>query len=161
MKNDSESLICSSSCSERRVSYCGLGAIALVFLTSCASMVNLESPKVDVKSVQVENINGNFATLRFAGTIQNPNSVKIEINKINYDLQLNKKKVAAGMYNEVLAVAGNATGEFSIPVQFAVSEVFESVLSALLSSKVEYLLVGSADVGWIRIPFQDAGEVAF
>ena len=138
-----------------------LWVVGLWFLApiSCTSLKQLAEPKVEVESVSFDRLEGRTAHLIFHGRIQNPNSVKLQMDAIKYQLLVNNEAVSAADYREPITVDALSENTFALPVAFGLDQVFKSLLAAFQDRKLNYKILGDMQVGWFRVPFSKDGVI--
>lgn len=110
-----------------------------------------EQPEfVRIKNLKVQEFTEEDINLTGAAVLFNPNSYSITVKEIDVFVRVNDQ--AVGKVNQVGEVKVPANSEFEIPlnVRFAPQEVFDNLLSGLIS----YIMKGEFEVhykGFIRI----------
>lgn len=134
-------------------------AVALS-LGSCTSWLGIKKePKVQLESVQFKGADGDSAIVAVALDIENPNSVALEVDAIDYELEVEGKVLAKGNIDKPSSVPANGKATLEVPVRVRYGDLFASVLAFLQPGARKYKIKGSAKIGLFRIPFEKAGEV--
>ena len=145
-----------------------LSAVAvLVALGACTGLGDLQTPQLDVLSVQM--LSTDMFAQRFTVRmhVQNPNDVELPVKGIDYKLLLMGDQFAEGVTNEpfVLPALGEAEFDMTVTTNFVSS--FGRLISRMGGGKledIEYELAGTLfiDKGMVRkVPFNKRGTVDF
>lgn len=119
----------------------------------------LQEPKVELAGVSVKNVDLNGATLVFNIAVENPNSVEIKLDQVNYKVFLNNKEITQASTEKNIAIAGKATGYVDLPLPIEYSKVFTNLKDLLVSETASYKIEGNAKMNFISIPFSKEGNV--
>jgi len=131
-----------------------------LFFSACLSIPkNLIEPKVELQSVQVQDPTFSDATLVFQFQVENPNTVPLEVDSLNYNLQLNGKQFTEGSVSEGLKVGSQSTATLPLPIRVKYSDLAGSISSFLSQGSTPYQVQGAVRMGLFSIPFQKEGEV--
>ncbi len=145
-----------------------LSAVAvLVALGACTGLGDLQTPRLDVLSIQM--LSTDMFAQRFTVRmhVQNPNDVELPVKGIDYKLLLMGDQFAEGVTNEpfVLPALGEAEFDMTVTTNFVSS--FGRLISRMGGGKledIEYELAGTLfiDKGMVRkVPFNKRGTVDF
>jgi LEA14-like dessication related protein len=145
-----------------------LSAVAvLVALGACTGLGDLQTPRLDVLSIQM--LSTDMFAQRFTVRmhVQNPNDVELPVKGIDYKLLLMGDQFAEGVTNEpfVLPALGEAEFDMTVTTNFVSS--FGRLISRVGGGKledIEYELAGTLfiDRGMVRkVPFNKRGTVDF
>lgn len=147
----------------RRSSRCFFNFVAIAValsLGSCTSWLGIKKePKVQLESVQFKGADNGSAIIAVALEIQNPNSVALEVDAIDYELEVEGKALAKGKIDKPSSVPANGKAILEVPVRVKYGDLFASALAFLQPGARKYKIKGSAKLGLFRIPFEKAGEV--
>jgi len=142
-------------------------AAALLVITACTGLGDLQTPQLDVLGVQM--LSTDMFAQRFTVRmhVQNPNGVELPVKGIEYNLLLMGDQFAEGTTNEpfVLPALGEAEFDMTVTTNFVSS--FGRLISRMGGGKLEnvdYELAGTLfiDKGMVRkIPFNKRGTVDF
>lgn len=134
--------------------------LGFVFFTGCSVLKkSLEKPKVDLQNVDIQNATLTEAVFVFNFLVQNPNSIALNVDRVDYEVQFNGKNFTKGVMDKSFKVEGNATAEVSLPIQLKYSDIFSSVAELLSQRKAPYQIQGHVKMGVLSIPFKDTGEI--
>jgi len=139
-----------------------------LLLTGCAAVGELarsafKKPTMEFKSVQVQALDFDGATLAFDYRLQNPNGFGLRLARVQYWLQLDQRVVTRG------EVAGGVSipADGEVPVRFTARLPFAEVprLMELVArgGQVAYTVGGQVDVdtpfGIVDVPASHSGKV--
>src|SRR5262245_4008328 len=140
---------------------------ALLAITACTGLGDLQTPQLDVLGVQM--LSTDMFAQRFTVRmhVKNPNDIELPVKGIDYQLLLMGDQFAEGTTNEpfVLPALGEAEFDMTVTTNFVSS--FGRLISRMGGGKledVEYELAGTlmVDKGFVRkIPFNKRGTVDF
>ncbi len=138
-----------------------LGAALLA--SGCASVANLEAPKLSVISMKVQSADLFEQRMLVRMRVQNPNDRELPVKGIRYRIEVNDAQFAQGESNTPFIVPALGEAEFDVQVTANLA----SALSKFLSRKknddtLEYRLIGDVSLssGFLRrIPFDERGSV--
>lgn len=134
--------------------------VASLSASGCASLSALvETPKVDLESLKVQDPTADGATLVFGLMVENPNPVALEVNELVYDLEISGRALTSGRLANGARVPANEKAVIEVPVAVKYSDLFASVLHLLKNQTSPYRLKGAARIGPFEIPFDKSGEV--
>lgn len=132
---------------------------AVATTMGCATMMGLQEPKAQIKTVQIEKLQLDGGVLNLICEIENPNSMDLKIDRIEYQLSLNKKNLTSSALSEPTVLPAGKTTEVAIPVPFKYSDVFSGLGDLLNAKPVVYKVEGQAKLGIISLPFEKSGEI--
>jgi LEA14-like dessication related protein len=134
---------------------------ALLLLSGCSSLdkyKNMEKPKVDLDTVEMKDADTKGANLLFGVKIDNPNDFPLEVDSVRYDIEVGGKKIADDEIKQATKVAAKSIGTVFIPLRVSYADVFTSIGDFLRNDMTEYRLKGTATIGWLTLPFDEAGK---
>jgi LEA14-like dessication related protein len=139
----------------------------LLTATGCASVTALEPPQVEVTSVSfLEPMPGSLEQ-RFAVGLRllNPNNRALAIDGLDFDLDLNDRRLASGVTNQPFELPRLGQAETSVIVTTSVREVLRQALDlgTRLDAPMDYRVRGRVHLGtgFIRsVPFDYRGRLA-
>lgn len=149
---------------DRRVSVIVVGLVVGLIgmsLMGCQTFIEsiLEKPKVDFHSVSVRDANKDGATAVIALDVNNPNSISLTVDQLDYALSIGGREVAKAEVANIAKLAPDATTRVEIPVPFKYNEIFSSVLELISRGTAAYKVTGSARVGLFTLPFDHGGDL--
>lgn len=137
-----------------------LAGALLFFLGSCSSIPrNLIEPKVHLQNVKVQDPTFSDATMVFNFQVENPNSVPLEVDALNYKIHLNGTPFTEGSMTEGLKVGPQTSALIQLPIQVKYSDLIQSLTGFLSQGMTPYQVEGSVRMGFFSIPFKKEGEV--
>lgn len=138
--------------------------LAIIFTGGGCSLFSkkpLKEPKVKLADVDVTNAGADAATLLFGFNVHNPNDFPLKADAVEYEIHVGEKPLSSGTIDEALEVPANADKVLSLPIRLKYADVFRSVSDLLGKGATSYRLKGKAKFGFLRIPFDEAGELKF
>ncbi|MGA7614128.1 MAG: LEA type 2 family protein [Thermoanaerobaculia bacterium] len=142
------------------------GAALLLGLAACSSLAPvIQNPEYSVRSIRP---NVNVAIPLSASSIdfnidlavQNPNSIGLNLDRIDFDLLVNDSHVATGIANQGIRIPANGTGDVPLRTRVAYSDVqsiFRQLSTWVQGGNARYELRGNAyyntPVGQLAFPF--------
>jgi LEA14-like dessication related protein len=145
-----------------------LAALALAWLSSCASLKQLTEkaiaqPKITFKSATLENATLASARFNLAFSVENPNPVGLSLAEVKYALSVEDKPVVAGAPPLGLRIPANGVGDLNFPASLNFAE-FASALEAFLrKDAASYQAKGelgiATPVGMLRLPLSHEGPL--
>ena len=144
-----------------------IGAIATAVacsqtLLSCVSLARIDKePVVRMESLAIASPDAQGATLIFGLEVDNPNSVALEVDAVDYQLEIEGVPFAAGALEKPASVPAKGKAIVQVPVRLRYQDAFRSILDFIQTGSRKYRIKGSAKFGFFRIPFDKSGEVNF
>lgn len=134
-------------------------AFSMLLTTSCATLLNLQKPEVNLQRVFVRDTNLSGTTLIFVMKVDNPNNQEIKVQEIGYKVFISGKELTQAKTEKPVAVPANGSSEVELPLPVKYSNLFENIGDILLSREVAYKIIGDAKLSFISIPFSKEGKV--
>jgi LEA14-like dessication related protein len=138
----------------------------LLTATGCASVTTLEPPQVEVTSVSFLEPMPGSVEQRFAVGLRllNPNNRALAIDGLDFDLDLNDRRLASGVTNQPFELPRLGQAETSVIVTTSVREVLRQALDlgTRLDAPMDYRVRGRVHLGtgFIRsVPFDYRGRL--
>lgn len=139
-------------------------ALAASFsLMACSTLVQkaIEKPRLEMASVGISNLTREGATVLFGIRIENPNAFSIDVDSLKYDIEIAGKRVSQGALEKPVEIAAKGKSLVEVPVPVLYAQVFSSIFDFLQTGMSTYRIKGEAEVGFLKIPFENAGEFSF
>jgi LEA14-like dessication related protein len=137
--------------------------LALSFLgfCSCASFWEavLEKPTVELDRVAVTDADLKGATLVFIIAVENPNSIEIKINRINYKVFVNGKELTQAVMEKSVTIPGKSKGLVELPLPIEYRRIFTDLKDLLFSESASYKIEGEAQLNLFNLPFVKEGSI--
>jgi LEA14-like dessication related protein len=133
-----------------------------MFASGCASVANLEAPKLSVVSMKVQSADLFAQRMLVRMRVMNPNDRELPIKGITYRIEVNDAEFAQGESNTAFIVPALGEAEFDVQVTANLASALTKFLSRKRDDTLEYRLVGSVSLssGFLRrIPFDERGSV--
>jgi LEA14-like dessication related protein len=141
-----------------------LFALLLLVSAGCASMATLEAPEVQLTRIQVlEPLPGSLEQRFEVGLrVINPNNRAVTVDGLDFELDLNERRLARGVSNQRFELPRLGEAETSILVTTSVLDVLRQAmaLGSRPDAPMDYRLRGRLHLGsgFVRsIPFDHRG----
>lgn len=134
----------------------------LIFIgsTACSSFQRkLESPKVDLQSVEISKANLQQAQWLFRLNVENPNPVALQVDRIDYLLTLNGQPFIQGLLDQKIHLKAHSSNEIQVPLVIPWTHLARSVSELLQHPVSTYEMQGSVSSGFFRVPFDQKGQI--
>ncbi len=147
-----------------------IALISLSVLSGCKELMpllqqmNVQKPKVKMKSVKLSGLSLKDIALDFTLGIENPNNVAITLAGFDYELLIEQNSFLKGEQNKTVKIEAQGTSEVHIPVSFTFKQLYESFKTLKNADSIKYTLKTgfSFDVpilGKVRIPAQTTQRI--
>jgi LEA14-like dessication related protein len=140
----------------------------LATLTACAAFApRLETPRLSVVNVEMQQSNVWEQRLKVRMRVQNPNERSLPIKGLAYTLEVAGQDFARGLTDTAFTVPAMGEAEFDMNVTANMAAALVKLLGKgdeSLSESLPYRLVGKVSLseGMLRsIPFEERGELRF
>lgn len=130
----------------------------MMSLSSCASFSALKEPQLEIKSVQLSQIQLSGGEIEITCEVDNPNSKELRIKNIDYQLSLNEKSLFKDRITKEYVLKPNAKTIVSIPLRFSMNQIKDGIEILSQGRLIKYEVIGKADVGIFTLPFTKKGE---
>lgn len=144
----------------------GLLLVVLFGVTGCASSGSIvESPAVDLTSVQVSEMSFTSQTFLLGFKVDNPNPFPIPVRAVNYRVRLNDQPFAGGETQSDFTVPAGGAEDFVISVDLDLLKSgmqLTSILRSGVNDRVSYEVLGDLDVDIPLVPtlrFSNSGTI--
>lgn len=131
---------------------------ALASGCSTLRLLSAEKPKVSFDSLQVQDPSYTEATLVFQLKVENPNDFGIQLDRVDYDVDLNQEDFTQGELKEGVDLAAKQTSTLAIPVRLRYLDLFSTMAQMLARDQNEYRIQGKVHVGGLAVPFDGQGN---
>ena len=112
------------------------------------SLPMIKLPKINVSSLQVNDVNFSKADLVLNLQVDNPNGFGLLVNALSYDLNVNGRNWVDGTNSDRITIDKNNSNRIAIPISLNITEIGSSVVQLLNNSGgLDYKLNGSFDFG--------------
>jgi LEA14-like dessication related protein len=132
-------------------------------LCGCASIQNLEPPKLSMVSLKMQSADIFSQRLQVRMRVMNPNSRELPIKGITYRIEVNDVQLGEGATDTSFVVPAMGEAEFDMTVTANLASSLAKFLArGSKPEALDYRLVGSVALssGFLRrIPFDERGSV--
>jgi LEA14-like dessication related protein len=132
-----------------------------LMMSACSSFNGLvKDPVVHVTEFKLANVSSEGVSIDLGLNVQNPNSVPLKLDAVNYALNISGEKVTEGTFDKGVNIPAGGEGTVYIPLKFQFTSV-GNLLSGLMDRSLtkDYELTGSAKLGYISVPFVQKGTI--
>lgn len=138
-----------------------LAGLLLVFLAACAA--SLKRPEIGLAGIELVGFGRVEQRFLLKLNIRNPNAVDIQLNTLDFDLELSGTPFAKGVAEKAALIPQGGESVLEVMTVSRLAQVL-TVLRELQKQgqeRVPYRIVGYAEVeGFGRLPFERRGEIA-
>jgi LEA14-like dessication related protein len=129
-------------------------------LSSCATLGRfVQKPTVAFKRMTITAADLVQATALFEFDITNPNPIRLHIDHITYNLQLNGRDFVSGQLDQGVMLSAGGSSPLQVPVTMAYLDFFKSTDQLWHTHQADYALTGEITAGLYKIPFQANGRL--
>lgn len=138
------------------------------FLPSCAEMSKLaaaaiERPKLVFRSVALQSVDLEGATLAFTYDLENPNSYGLDLAKVGYGLEVEQTRILTGEVAGGLRIPASGTAPLTFTARLRFRDVPGVVQLFGKQDQIRYKLSGTvgvkSPVGILELPLAHEGSV--
>jgi LEA14-like dessication related protein len=132
-----------------------------LMMSACSSLNGIvKDPVVHVTEFKLANVSSEGVSIDLGLNVQNPNSVPLKLDAVNYALNVAGEKVTEGTFDKGVNIPAGGEGTVYIPLKFQFTSV-GNLLSGLMDRSLtkDYELTGSAKLGFISVPFVQKGTI--
>ena len=124
----------------------GLLAIGVLALAGCAQM-NPLTPEVSFRGVSLRSVGLQGAVLDVAFGIKNPNTFKLDVQRLQYQLFADTLLVGGGQPDNPLSVAAKDSATIKLPISVAYSGLGGVIMQLVNRGMVDYRVKGQVTFG--------------
>ncbi|TVQ91884.1 MAG: hypothetical protein EA397_08260 [Deltaproteobacteria bacterium] len=119
-------------------------------------------PEVQFSRLEVEEIDFEHIDAGFVFQVDNPNPIRVRLDRFNYDLELQQISLLSGSEPEGLALPAGDSAEVRLPASLIWQDVWSTIQAIRGEDIVDFGLAGSfgfdTNIGPINIPYQADGS---
>src|SRR5438270_6712764 len=119
-----------------------------------------ERPTLSFKEARLPHVDFRGAELDLVFLVTNPNSVRLDLTRASYDLEVEGHKVAAGTPKNGLKIPGGATTEVTFPAKLQCNEIAPALEAVFAMDQARYQASGELGLGRVTLPPQHEGTFA-
>lgn len=147
------------------LSIVSVAILSLSFL-SCQSLLNIENPDYSIQRVTPRvamafPLSNSSIDFDFTIAVDNPNSVALNLDQIDFDLYVNNNMVVRGVSNEQVRVPANGFGQVQLTTRVdydSIRTLFREIADIVQGESANYELRGKAyyrtPLGRVGFPFR-------
>ncbi|HEX7675816.1 MAG TPA: LEA type 2 family protein [Bdellovibrio sp.] len=130
-----------------------------VALSSCTYLAVRfgEKPEVALEQVYIKDANFLAATLVFVLDVKNPNRIDLNIDRVDYDIQLDGQSFAKTSIDQKIVLKSESVTKVEVPLPFQYLQLAGGLAKALQGQDVVYVFSGNAKVSGLSVPFTQKG----
>lgn len=149
--------------------HCFFTAALMIFamgMSGCAGLgTRLESPRISLSDMGLQQITGFETVLRVSLRVLNPNDIDLNIRGVDCTLEINGKPFARGISNTAVQVPAFGSATAPITVYSSAVDIARGLISMPGREEVSYELKGRVRLektGWLisKLPFSSKGTVS-
>ena len=124
--------------------------LVALLLTSCAAMKPV-APEINLMGLVVDEVTLSHVNMVANLRLFNPNAVTLQVQSVEYELQLNGVKVSAGQSLRSLDIAPDDYGNLDLRLSSAYWDIFRFVNNLQQGEELDFRLTGKVRVGGLGI----------
>jgi LEA14-like dessication related protein len=136
-------------------------ALVTLILPGCAGLQSLDPPDVYLTSLEPLQSEGLEPRFRVGLRFQNPNNRDIEVEGINFDLDVNGRRLATGVSDEEFLLPKLGEARTTVTVTTSLVDIARQMFALSSAQGVDYRLKGKVHLGGLltSIPFERSGSL--
>lgn len=129
----------------------------------CSQLAGVfQKPELEFRGIRVNAIGLEGATLEILVDVYNPNSYRLGLERLSYDLAIENIPWGVGSTESPVAVEGRGNATLVLPLSVSWSRLGEAGREALRTGSVNYGVSGNMTVatslGAVNVPYSSAGR---
>lgn len=132
-----------------------VAGLASVLLTSCAAVqqaLNIENPRYAIRDIRPRidialPLSASSIDIDFALEVDNPNSVGLRLNQIDFNLFINETRVLDSISQQDIRIPANGKGDVSLRTRIGyqnVRSLWDEIVNVIRGNRAKYELRGNA-----------------
>ncbi|MFZ3045152.1 MAG: LEA type 2 family protein [Desulfatirhabdiaceae bacterium] len=141
-------------------------AVIFIFISSCSlTGKNVESPRVTVSKIKIEDINLFEAVLRIEMRVFNVNARAFDIKGIDCELNLEQTRLATGVSNTPTHIPSFETATIPMTVYSSIDDISQCIREMKSKNKISFKIKGKLflEGGLLKpsmVAFNSDGEIS-
>lgn len=132
--------------------------VCLLSISSCATFQGLlKQPTITFEKVSMQEMSLFQGTAVFTFRIENPLPLSLQLEHLQYNLQINGRELAKGTLHKGITLKSREIRPVDLPVVVRFSDLFASLSEFMEKDTIPYALSGSCGFGMFTVPFQKSG----
>lgn len=131
----------------------------LLGLSCTSAPKSLLEPKLILKEIALADATLTDSVMLFRLEIQNPNSVPLKVESIDYQIRVNKKTFE-GHLDRLPKARAQSNVEVEIPLRIVLADIFDSVTLALYEKETDYGITATLKSGAFQVVLKQEGRTA-
>lgn len=145
-----------------------ISILAIIFLIAgCSALrdiAKIQKPELSVTDVRVTDFTFEDIELTYIVTVDNPNSLSVQMDSYNYDFRLREKTFLEGRQDKNMEIKAADKSTFEVPMQLNFEKVYDGIKTLVNADEASYkfLSVVSFDLpvlGVTDIPVSKKGSL--
>lgn len=125
---------------------------------------NIQKPKLSVTDMRVTGFNFDEIELTYDVTVDNPNSLSLQLSSYNYDFKLNEETFIEGRQDEYMEIEASGQSTLEVPVTLNFKQVYEGFRDLSDSDEAAYEFLSELTfdlpvIGDTKIPVSKKGSI--
>jgi LEA14-like dessication related protein len=132
-----------------------VAAAASMLLSGCAAAraaLNIENPRYSIRDIRPRidiaiPLSASSIDVDFAIEVDNPNSVGLRLDEIDFDLFINDTRILDGISQQRIAIPANGRGDIQLRTRIGyqnIRSLWSEVLDAIRGERARYEIRGNA-----------------
>lgn len=142
-----------------------IATLSVLFI-SCKSLLNIENPDYVIRRVTPRvamalPLSNSAIDFDFTIEVDNPNSVALNLDQIDFDLYINRNMVVRGLSNQQIRIPANGIGQVQLTTRVdyqSIKTLFREIADIVQGERASYELRGKAyyktPIGRVSFPFK-------
>ena len=135
--------------------FCIAAGVAMLFLTSCTALrqtLNIENPRYSIRDIRPRvdvalPLSASSIDIDFAIEVDNPNSVGLRLDQIDFNLFINDNPVLDSISQQNIRIPANGRGDVNLRTRIGyqnVRSLWNELVNVITGNRARYELRGNA-----------------
>ena len=144
-----------------------VAAVASLLLSGCAAAraaLNIENPRYSIRNIRPRidialPLSSSSIDVDFAIEVDNPNSVGLRLDQLDFDLFINNTRVLDGVSQQRINIPANGRGDMQLRARIGYQQIrtaWNEILDAIRGERARYEIRGTAHydtpLGTLKFP---------
>ena len=147
--------------------FCILGGVASLLLSGCSAVqkaLNIENPRYSIRDIRPRvdialPLSASSIDIDFAIEVDNPNSVGLRLDQIDFNLFINDNRVLDSISQQDIRIPANGRGDVSLRTRIGyqnIRSLWTEIVNVIQGNRARYELRGNAyyntPIGRMKFP---------
>jgi LEA14-like dessication related protein len=147
--------------------FCIAAGVAMMLLSSCAALrqtLNIENPRYSIRDIRPRvdialPLSASSIDINFAVEVDNPNSVALRLDQIDFNLFINDNRVLDSISQQDIRIPANGRGDVNLRTRIGyenVRSLWTELVDVIRGNRARYELRGNAyyqtPIGRMKFP---------